>query len=384
MKQRKLSPHRVLLVGTVLVGLSACDGFDLDLRNNFGEGFDTSGAVRQASAPRPRPDNRGVISYPNYQVAVAKRDDTISDVAARVGVDASELARYNGIDAATPLRDGEIIALPHRVAEPGPNTGAITAGPIRPADQIDVETLAGAAIERADAPTQRLPEGQSGEEPIRHKVERGETAYSIARLYNVSVRSLADWNGLGPELNVREGQFLLIPVASPAQARTEEPVTQPGEGSPTPTPPSSTQPLPEDDTTPAAETQAAEPESPALAGERTSSARLLFPVEGNIIRPYEDGRGIEIAASEGASVVAADAGTVAVITESVDGIAIILIRHPGNLMTVYANLTDIAVEKGDTVNRGQQIAAVRGGNPSFLRFEVRRGMESHDPMEFLN
>ena len=45
-------------------------------------------------------------------------------------------------------------------------------------------------------------------------MQRGETAYTIARLYNVSAKSLAEWNGLGPDLAVREGQYLLIPVVA--------------------------------------------------------------------------------------------------------------------------------------------------------------------------
>jgi hypothetical protein len=38
------------------------------------------------------PDAQGVISYPGYQVAVARRGDTVGSVAARVGLSAQELA----------------------------------------------------------------------------------------------------------------------------------------------------------------------------------------------------------------------------------------------------------------------------------------------------
>ena len=77
----------------------------------------------------------------------------------------------------------------------------------------------------------------TGTEPQRHVVKRGETAYSIARMYNVSVRSLADWNGLDAKMTVREGQTLLIPVATGPAPKTAA-VTAPGAGSPTPEPPS--------------------------------------------------------------------------------------------------------------------------------------------------
>ncbi|MFV2035549.1 MAG: LysM peptidoglycan-binding domain-containing protein, partial [Halocynthiibacter sp.] len=203
MTDRKPRLLRAAFFGSTLLALAGCDeGLDFDLRGNFGNGFDTSSAVREVSAPRPAPDDRGVISYPSYQVVVARSGDTIADIAARLGVDASELARYNGISPDTRLRNDEIIALPGRVTEPSPATGADGTGPILPAGQIDVESLAGDAIARTDAPattttapaTAGTPPGterrtQSGEEPVRHKVERGETAYSVSRLYGVSVRA---------------------------------------------------------------------------------------------------------------------------------------------------------------------------------------------------
>lgn len=241
-----------------LMVLSACDEpLDFDLRG-IGGGFTTKDAAVNATAKRPSADNRGVISYPNYQVAIAKRGDTLNDVAARLGLDANELARFNGVAADVPLRKDEIIALPRRVSEPSPATGAATTGPIRPSS-VDVTTLAGSAIDNAPdttpVQTATLPDTPkpSGVEPIRHKVERGETAYTIARLYQVPVRSLAEWNGLGSDFAVREGQFLLIPVAKQAPpARVLDDTSVPGAGSATPTPPSATKPLPDEDTTPAA------------------------------------------------------------------------------------------------------------------------------------
>jgi len=371
-----------------LVALSACSGGpDLDFRGLTG-GFDTSDAVSgKTTDHRPSPDDRGIISYPSYQVAIARPGDTVADVANRIGVDAKQLATYNGVCPDVKLRRGEVLALPGRVSEPSPETGAVSVGPILPADQIDITTLAGDALDRADAsqtpPFEVKPAPvQTGKEPIRHKVVRGETAYSISRLYKISVRSLADWNGLGPDLTVREGQFLLIPVSSaPAPTRT----SLPGVGSPTPTPPSASQPLPADDTT----ATVTPPASPDLAADRTSAsgdARLLLPVSGRIIRGYEKRKndGIDIAAPAGTAVVAADDGTVAAITRDTDQVPILVLRHAGNLLTVYANITDITLKKGAKVTRGQTIAKVRGSNTSFLHFEVREGFDSVDPVPYVN
>ena len=67
--------------------------------------------------------------------------------------------------------------------------------------------------------TQALPAPTvSGPEPVRHRVEPGETAFSIARAYEVTPASLAEWNALDSEFNVRSGQLLLIPVGASAAA----------------------------------------------------------------------------------------------------------------------------------------------------------------------
>ncbi len=375
---------RALLAGVAIstLGLLAgCGDFDMDFRNNFGNAPDTSNAAQKATAPRPQADDRGVISYPNYQVAVARRGDTVADVAHRVGLTPSELSQFNGIAKDAPLRKGEIIALPRRVSEPTVTTGAVTSGPIG-AGQIDISTLAGNAIDNAGTPPAAKPQTPSGVEPVRHKVERGETAYTIARLYNVSVRSLAEWNGLGANLSVREGQFLLIPVAQQTQAVAPITANVPGTASVTPIPPSSTKPMPAE--RPMA--TVAKPASPNLGGQTTaaSSAKLLFPVQGNIIRPYSKKTdGISIAAPAGTAVKAADAGTVAAITRDTDQVPILVLRHSDNLLTIYANVADISVKKGDKVNRGQTIAKVRKADPSFVHFEVRQNFDSIDPMPFL-
>lgn len=378
--------------------LSACSqGLDYDLRGLSGTGFSTTEAAGQATAARPAPDNRGVISYPNYQVAVANRGDTIQTMAARLGLDAPTLARFNGIEETAQLRQGEIVALPTRVAEPSPATGAASTGPISPGS-VDIGTLAGDAIDRSESadsgnvrvaalpPSTPAANAPSGKEPIRHKVKRGETAYTISRLYNVPVKSLAEWNGLSSDFAIREGQYLLIPIArQAAPAATSNNVPKPGAGSPTPTPPSAAQPLPEQTKTPAA---APPPPPPVDVGERSAAsddARMLYPVSGSIIREYSKGRndGINIQSDPGSAVKAADAGTVAAITKSADGVPIIVVRHEPELLTVYANVTDVSVDKGARVSRGQEIAKLRDGNESFVHFEVRKGFESVDPMPYL-
>ena len=383
-----------LLAGTA-AALAACSapdgGFDLDLR---GGGAGTAGAVGAPVEPRPRADDRGVISYPTYQVAVSRRGDTPADVAARVGVDAAQLARFNGLPPDVVLGSGEILALPGRVPEPSPATGSVVTGPIRPPGSVDITTLAGAAIDRASpveanpAPPRTTPSAAvSGREPVRHRVERGETAFSIARLYGISVRALAEWNGLGSDLTVTEGRFLLIPVVATAQGISPAPESRPGAGSAAPAPPSAVRPLPADEErAPASSAEVAEAAPPApepAPATAASQARLSAPVPGAVTRAFSAGSndGVGFAAPPGTAVRAAEAGTVAAITEDTNGVPIVVIRHADGLLTVYAGIDELSVSRGDAVTRGQPFAEVRDGGA--LHFEVRDGFEAVDPADYI-
>ena len=108
--------------------------FDVDFRGLTG-GFSTAEAAVNATTDRPKADTRGVISYPNYQVVVANRGDTLNDVAKRLDIDPVELSKFNGVGADVPLRKGEIIALPNRVTEPSALTGLSS-------EPVDVTALA--------------------------------------------------------------------------------------------------------------------------------------------------------------------------------------------------------------------------------------------------
>ena len=72
---------------------------------------------------------------------------------------------------------------------------------------IDVTELANSAIENAQSnePAKSTP-NSDGIEPIRHRW-CGETAFTISRLYNVTVSALAEWNNLDGNLTVREGNI---------------------------------------------------------------------------------------------------------------------------------------------------------------------------------
>lgn len=344
------------------VGLNL-QNFDPDLRG-FGGGMSTSQAAASA-APRPQPDQRGVISYPGYQVAIARQGDTVATIASRLGLNAAQVASHNAIAPNVTLNAGAVVALPTRVAAAGGGGGAVT------------DPFAGRSGQAGT---------QAGQQPQQHVVAAGETAWSVARRYNVAINDLARWNGLGSDMAVRPGQRLLIPVSGAAAPNATQVVTRPGAGSPTPQPPSAAGALPDEQTTPASAPVAA-PSGPNLGNTRTAasgSGRFQMPVNGSIARAYAPGRneGIDISAAPGAPVSAAGAGTVAAITRDVGQVPIIVIRHEGNLMTVYAGLDDVSVTKGQSVQAGTPLGKAR--NEGLVHFEVRNGFESVDPERYLN
>lgn len=415
---RQSNGGRAILAVAVAFTLGACDdGGGLGGMFGGGGARQTEGVAQ--TLPRPDPDSRGVITYANSQVMVAREGDTIQAMAGRVGLPAEEIARYNGLPVTYTPREGEVLALPRDVG------GTPARAPLWSTD------IASQAIDRAPAGTQStgtrtqtqpraagtqnpFNNGQSTTviDPVRHRVEPGETAYSIARLYGVSVTALASWNGLDNNMTVRENQELLIPVAngantsrSAAAAQSSQQVraNPPGSTTPIPAPPSAKTPLPENQDVAAVKP----PPSPDLGKDRSAPAPaptpapapaassgdgvLALPVAGaSVLRGYSPNgssrnEGIDFAAPAGTPVTAAADGEVALISKSIGGLGtILLIRHEDNLMTVYGRITDVTLQKGDKVRRGQKVGTVAAADTPNLHFEVRRGTAAIDPTPYLD
>ncbi len=386
---RKLGrfPRIGLMFGASVLALSACvqtenlgRNLDWDLRAGGGN---TSDAARQATAAVPTPDANGILSYPDYQLAKARRGDTVAGMAGRLGLNPEQLAQTNALRPTDPLREGELLLLPNRVsAAPQPAVIAGSGG------RVDIGAIATTALDEVGPSATPAASAPIANQPATHRVARGETAFTIARTYNVSAKALADWNQLGADMAVREGQTLIIPVATAPAPALEPVVTPPGAGSPTPEPPSAAKPLPDEDTGTAAAKPKATPPSPDLGDQATgaSAAKFVIPVQGKIIRGYDrkSNQGIDIAAPAGTAVKAAEAGTISVISADTNGKGIIIIRHAGDLLTVYVGVSGASVAKGAKVTRGQTIGKVAAGDPAFLHFEVRNtSKESFDPMTYL-
>ncbi|WP_118132581.1 peptidoglycan DD-metalloendopeptidase family protein [Oceanicella sp. SM1341] len=422
----------VLLTGIASVALAACGGGD---RDQPPADVTYQGSAPGSAAPAPatggQPDARGVITYPDYQVVIARDGDTLDAIAARIGLPVTSLASYNGLPTSWRPRRGDTLVIPpdSRVqaapapatsyagtspavaplsgGSPSPNPGQgdlYSAAPLTGASPQPAAPaasgsawspeLAESAIERAGSGATPVPglapagapasQLQAGLQPVTHTVTPGETVYSISRLYNVPVNAIADSNNLGRDFTVRPGQQLSIPLAS--AAAPGDAVNPPGQPQAITSPPSGADPLPEP--LPQAETPAS-PQLDQYRSTATASGRLVTPVQGNVVKAYapsgaDRNDGIDIAAPAGSPVVAADDGEVALISNSLGGFGkILLIRHAGGLTTVYGRVDDVQVSKGDIVGRGQVIGSVAASDSPSLHFEVRRGAESVDPGGYL-
>jgi lipoprotein NlpD len=232
---------------------------------------------------------------------------------------------------------------------------------LRPRDLPITLTIAALALEmggcqvfHTQAPLH--PEAPAG---TWHVVAPGESLETIARRADVPMADLVEINGLADAADARPGRLIFV-LASPGQ--------QPS-------------------TTPAGDA--------ALPAMAIGGAPLRWPLAaGRIVvgspfgtregRPHE---GIDLPAPVGTPVFAAGDGRVVYAGRGIRGYGnLIVVRHAGDLLTVYAHNSVLLVTQGQPVRAGDRIALVgqsgRATGPH-LHFEVRAGQIPRNPMGFL-
>jgi len=195
-----------------------------------------------------------------------------------------------------------------------------------------------------------------------HVVRPGENLFRIGKAYDVPFEELARLNGIRDASQIRIGQRIFIPGAA--------------------------RQLPVEIITPV--------ETPTVARNTTESEEpfglsLLAPVNGTINSGFgQRGAsfhdGIDIAAPEGSAIRAVEQGEV-IYSDQLRGYGnIVIIRHEGGLVSVYAHNQTNLVREGQRVARGEEIAKVgstgRVTGPH-LHFEIRKNNTAQDPMHYL-
>ena len=230
-----------------------------------------------------------------------------------------------------------------------------------------------------------------------YTVESGDTLSKIARKTGVSVTSLKAANGMQDGI-LKIGQTLKVPapgetvVAKATPAPAVDPVS-------TSAVPAAPKKVAQEETVVAAAPpkndgkviEQAE-KSDAATPNSTGIDRMRWPVRGKVISGYSKGGGgekdgIDIAVPEGTPVKAAENG---VVIYAGDGLKefgnTVLVRHEDGLVTVYGHASELKVQRGQKVKRGDEIA-VSGmsgnANAPKLHFEVRKNSAPVDPTTYL-
>jgi septal ring factor EnvC (AmiA/AmiB activator) len=114
---------------------------------------------------------------------------------------------------------------------------------------------------------------------------------------------------------------------------------------------------------------------------------LDWPVRGDVRRRFSPGvsKGIEIAAAEGEDAVAVHDGLVA-FAGTFSGFGnLVILDHGSQTFSLYGDLLDISVKKGERVDRGQTLGSVgpTAAGAAGLYFELRIDGQPVDPLQWL-
>ncbi|MFK7897304.1 MAG: M23 family metallopeptidase [Myxococcota bacterium] len=203
----------------------------------------------------------------------------------------------------------------------------------------------------------------SAAEQTMHRVEQGENLYRIGLRYGVPAKEIARANGIRDVTSLRVGQRLVIPKRSGSRSGGLSPRQK--------------------------EEARRRARASAIA---QGELQFMWPVRGGRLssrfgmrsgRPHE---GLDVAASRGTAIHAAEAGRVIHSGRLGSYGLVVIVKHAGSYRTVYAHASRLLVKKGAFVERGQKIAEVGSTGRStgpHLHFEIRRSETPEDPLAYL-
>ncbi len=320
------------------------------------------------------------------------------------GVSLEALLDANG------LRPGEAIRVGQRLEIP--QTGAV-AGPVM------TRSASPAAV--APPGAQRLAMGTG-----HHVIDEGESLWSIAQRYHISVAALADANGLTEQSLIYPGRKLVIPTPGTPLSATRTPA--PTAPRPATTPATTVIVEPGQTLWSISRAHGVSVEA-IVSANQLSSAELVragqrvtipgttasYPRRGTLLAPEPappthrvvDGllwpargvmtsgfgwrrshhhNGIDISANRGDPIMAAMAGTI-IFAGWYGGYGLaVIIDHGGGLLTIYGHASKILVHSGEEVASGQTVARVGCTGVCtgpHLHFEIRIDGRATNPLQYL-
>ena len=308
-----------------------------------------------------QPDIRGIITYDKYQVVVANGNETVLQIAKRLNLNARKFSLFNGLVGSYRPRKGELLVLNMNIDQIKEINSNVWS-------QKNTKNV----LERVKE-KKRISAGPK--DLTKHKVEAGETIYSIARLYNVSVTSLAKLNRLDAEFTIYVGQTLIVPISQKKVTTAKSAIKPKSQNS--------------------IQNKKNNFQNPSIKEEISSSkTQFIKPVKGKIINKYNPNndkrknQGVDFQVLPGSLVYAASDGSVALITDNTENFGkIVLIRHENNLISIYGRVAKVLVKKNDLVKKGQKIGSMPeetkdGKSFTTLHFELRKGTKSVNPENY--
>lgn len=224
---------------------------------------------------------------------------------------------------------------------------------------------------------------------IVHQVKSGETLYAIAFRYGVDFRSLAKTNRIKSPYRIFVGdKITVIPQANspskvtPIKSKVNKPTratvvkaSGSSKGSRT-----------------TARTSKPQVRTKTTRGGRSSSNRKVFwgwPARGKLVTtfsPKDHRKGIDIRGKVGNNVVAAEGGDVVYSGNGLLGYGnLIIIRHNSSYLSAYGHNRKLLVKEGTKVTKGQKIAEMGRTRKkgAILHFEIRRNGKPVNPVRYL-
>ncbi|OQP88050.1 peptidoglycan-binding protein [Rhizobium rhizosphaerae] len=364
----------------------------------------------------------GWSSGANAPAVMLRQGETIATLSKRYGIPEKEILKANGLTSAAQAEPGQRIVIPTfgvsgSAAKASASTQAASLDvdkqknvPDLPA-QRDVAILPGQSQSREknssskDLALGKQPEAGAGDKKGSYVVKPGDSLNRIAKQNGVTVEELRAANGMSNG-TIRVGQELKLPAKSD-QVMTAS--VKPIAAAPAAVAAAEPQPAAKKTTPAAAKHEAETPAAPAVAKQSvtevaarddgsdapkaTGISKYRWPVRGAVIAGYganvngNRNDGINISVPEGTPIKAAENGVVIYSGSSLKELGnAVLIRHDDGTVTVYGNASDLKVQRGQKIQRGQTIAdsGMSGtATQPQVHFEVRKSATPVNPATYL-
>lgn len=196
---------------------------------------------------------------------------------------------------------------------------------------------------------------------VYHTVEKGETLWKIAQMYQVDIDQIILLNNIADGDAIRKGQKIFIP-GSYRGVRAND-----------------------------TRTEVARVETPRAAVHQDDFYKNEFawPFKGSLLSSFHGrdagfwDQGIRIKVPSGSQISAARQGKVVFVDDLAGYGPTVIVDHMDGFMSVYAGRVQPVVGLGDTVSKGNTVAVSSSGDTGFLYFEIRKEGVAANPVFYL-